>query len=136
MTNLIKTYTYGEEIGERVAVKFSAEGTVVKATSPTDKVCGVTLFAGQAGAKGDVVLMGHCLVAVAGAVNAGDYVMATTGGKVKAVDLTDLDAGDVITVVGQVLETASAAAHLNAVVKPQTVVVTKAVEETQEVNNG
>ena len=47
MSDLVKSFTYGENIGEKTAVKFSAEGIVVKATSPSDNVCGVTLFEGQ-----------------------------------------------------------------------------------------
>ena len=135
MAELVKSYTYGEEIPERVLVKFSQEGTVVKATSPEDNVCGVAMYHGQSGAKGDVKLLGMALVETTGAVNAGDFLMATTGGKAKVLNLTDIADGTIINVVGQALETSSTGAHLWVVIKPQTISAhipdEDAAEETQ-----
>lgn len=137
--NLVKSYTYGEEIAERTLVKFSQEGTVVKATSPEDKVCGVAMYHGLSGAKGDVTILGMALVETTGTVNAGDFLMATTGGKAKVLDLTDIEDGTIINIVGQALESSSTGAHLWVVIKPQTVVAhipaEETTEETQE-NNG
>lgn len=134
--DIIKSYNFGEDLGEKVAVKFSTEGTVVKATAPTDEICGVTVFAGENGARGDVLLLGLGKVATSGAVNVGEYLVATTGGKFKALDTTELDTGDVISVVGQALESASADAYLSALIKPQMIMVAKTTTDTQEESNG
>lgn len=130
MIELVKSFTFGEEIGEKVAVKFSAEGTVVKATSDTDKVCGVTLFAGKQGAVGDVLMMGIGTVATSGSLSAGDFLVATTGGKLKALDLENTEGA--VTVVGRVLETASTAAHLSAIINPQIMFVPAEEEQSDE----
>lgn len=82
----IKSYTFGEDLAEHTLVKFSEENTVVKLTSPLDKPCGVTLFAGKKGACGDVVRNGKALVNIAGAVSAGDFLMTDTDGKAIALN--------------------------------------------------
>lgn len=129
MTELVKSFTFGEAIGEKVAVKFSQEGVVVKASSAADEVCGITLFAGAKGAVGDVLMLGLGKVATSAAVSAGDFLIADANGKLKPFDEDSLEG--VVTVVGQALETASAAAHLNAVIRPQIVFIPAADTETQ-----
>lgn len=83
----IKSYTFGEDLPERTLVKFSDENTVVKLTSPLDKPCGVTIYAGTKGAVGDVVRNGKALVDIAGAVEAGDFLMVNADGKAIALDV-------------------------------------------------
>lgn len=85
----IKSYTFGEDLPERTLVKFSDENTVVKLTSPLDKPCGVTIYAGTKGAVGDVVRNGKALVNIAGVVEAGDFLMVNANGKAIALDLED-----------------------------------------------
>ena len=130
MSDLIKSFTYGENIGEKTAVKFSAEGIVVKATSPSDKVCGVTLFEGQQGAKGDVLMFGLGTVATSGACAVGDVLTATTGGKLEALDFEEVEG--VVFAVGRVMETSASDAHLRAFINPQVVVIPAAAEEETE----
>lgn len=132
MMELVKSFTFGEEIGEKVAVKFSAEGTVVKATSETDNVCGVTLFAGKQGAMGDVLMLGLGKVVTSGSVTAGDFLVATTGGKMKALDVENMEGA--VVVAGRVLETASSAAHLSAIINPQVMFIPEKVEEEEQNN--
>lgn len=134
MSDLVKSFTYGENIGEKTAVKFSAEGVVVKAISPSDKVCGVTLFEGQQGAKGDVLMFGLGTVATSGACAVGDILIPTTGGKLEALDFEDAEG--VVFVAGRVMETSASDAHLKAFINPQVVVIPaaeeKETEQTQE----
>ena len=130
MSDLVKSFTYGENIGEKTAVKFSAEGIVVKATLPSDKVCGVTLFAGKQGAKGDVLMFGFGTVATSGACAVGDLLIPTTGGKLEALDLEEAEG--VVFVAGRVMETASSDAHLKAFINPQLIVLPLAEEDEEE----
>ena len=130
MSDLVKSFTYGENIGEKTAVKFSAEGIVVKATSPSDKVCGVTLFEGQQGAKGDVLLFGLGTVATSGACAVGDILIPTTGGKLEALDFEEVEG--VVFTAGRVMETSASDAHLRAFINPQVVVIPVAEEETEQ----
>ncbi len=127
---LVKSFTFGEEIGEKIAVKFSAEGIVVKATAASDEVCGVTLFGGQQGAVGDVLMFGLGSVATSDAVDAGDFLVASSDGKLEKLD-TETAEGT-LTVVGRVLETASAGAHLAAFINPQVLVLPTAAAESSE----
>lgn len=85
----VKSYKYGEDIAENTIVKFSQEGVIVKCTSPLDKPCGVTLFAGKKDAVGDVVREGEVLVNTSGAVDAGDIVMASDEAKACTFKLDD-----------------------------------------------
>jgi hypothetical protein len=126
MTNLIKSFTYGEDIEEKTAVKFSEEGVVVKATSNSDKVCGVTLFTGREGVRGDILMLGLGVVATSGAVNAGDFLVAGENGKLEALDLENAEEN--IVIVARVLETASSSAHLSAIVNPQLITVNTDVQ--------
>lgn len=130
MSDLVKSFTYGENIGEKTAVKFSAEGIVVKATSPSDKVCGITLFEGQQGAKGDVLMFGLGTVATSGACAVGDILIPTTDGKLEALDFEDAEG--VVFVAGRVMETSASDAHLKAFINPQVVVIPAAAEEEPE----
>ena len=130
MSDLVKSFTYGENIGEKTAVKFSAEGIVVKATSPEDKVCGVTLFEGKQGAKGDVMMFGLGMVATSGACAVGDLLIPTTDGKLEALDFEEAE-GNVF-VAGRVMETSASDAHLKAFINPQLVVFPVAEIEQEE----
>ena len=130
MSDLVKSFTYGENIGEKTAVKFSAEGIVVKATSPSDNVCGVTLFEGQQGAKGDVLMFGLGTVETSGACAVGDILIPTTDGKLEALDFEDAEG--VVFVAGRVMETSASDAHLKAFINPQVVVIPAAAEEEPE----
>ena len=85
----IKSYTFGEDLPDRTLVTFSDENTVVKLTSPLDKPCGVTIYAGIKGSVGDVVRNGKALVNIAGAVEAGDFLMVNADGKAIALDIED-----------------------------------------------
>ena len=115
---IVRTYTYGEDLAERTIVKFSAEGEVKAVTSPLDKPCGVTMFAGKEGAKGDVVLFGRTLVKTSGAVNAGDFLMADENGNACVINLNteDFTNAEESTLlgysIGQVEETSVSAAEL------------------------
>ena len=126
--NIIKSFTYGESIAEKTPVKFSQEGIVVKATSASDKVCGIALFTGEEGAKGDVLMQGLGVAAVKGACNAGDFLGVDASAKLKAVDLSALT--EDVVLVGRVLETASADANLSVIVNIMPVLA-PATEETQ-----
>ena len=128
MTELVKSFTFGEAIEEKVAVKFSEEGVVVKATSPSDNICGVTLFGGEKDSVGDVLMMGFGIVATSSAVNVGDFLTVDEGGKLETFDENVLTG--VVNVVGQVLETASAAAKLNAIINPHVVVISDVSENS------
>ena len=117
MTDLVKSFTYGEDISEKTAVKFSQEGVVVKATSDTDNVCGIAIFSGEEGAKGDVLLFGFAKVATSEAVDAGDLLVAGANGKLEVVDIENMT--DPVTIVAKALESASGSAFINALVNPQ-----------------
>ena len=133
MTDLIKSFTYGEDIGEKVAVKFLQEGVVVKAEAADDKVCGVTLFAGSEGAKGDVLMMGLGQVATSASCVAGDFLAADEDGKVKPIDFDEVQG--VVFVVGRCLETATGSAVLNAVINPQAIIAPVEEAEENDTNN-
>ena len=123
MTNLIKSFTYGEDITEKTAVKFQSEGVVEPATSQTDNICGIALFTGSKGAKGDILMLGLGLVATTGSVNAGDLLISDENGKLKTFSTEDFEESTNVTVVAKSLETASTDAFLNALVNPQFVSV-------------
>ncbi len=137
---IIRTFTYGEDLAERTVVKFSAEGEVKAVTSPLDKPCGVTMFAGKQGAKGDVVVFGRTLVKTSGAVQAGDFLMADENGNACTINLeanifTDNE-NAVLTAysIGQVEETSASAAELWTLVNIHPFVFTKenATDENSE----
>ena len=138
---IIRTYTYGEDLAERTVVKFSAEGEVKAATSPLDKPCGITMFAGKKGAKGDVVLFGRTLVKTSGAVQAGDFLMADENGNACTINLDaevfTNNENNTFTVysVGQVEETSSSAAELWSLINIHPFVLTKEDETTNQENN-
>jgi len=129
MEQIIKSFTYGQDIDANTAVKFSQEGVVVKATDPTDSVCGIALFSGLQGAKGDILMFGLSRVSTGAAVNAGDVLVASTGAKLIPLD-TDDDQGQ-MTIVAKALETASSAAIVSAFVNPQAIFVPEAEDAGQ-----
>lgn len=131
----ILSYRAGEDLSEKTIVKFSKEGTVVKATSPADKICGVVLF--KAGSDGvvDVLRAGRGLVNTAGSISAGDFVTVNKDGKACALDITTLDEGANY-ILGQAEETSSSAALLQINIHPQLLVIPAKAEETETENNG
>lgn len=131
----ILSYRAGEDLSEKTIVKFSKEGTVVKATSPADKICGVVLF--KAGSDGvvDVLRAGRGLVNTAGNISAGDFVTVNKDGKACALDITTLDEGANY-ILGQAEETSSSAALLQINIHPQLLVIPAKAEETETENNG
>lgn len=138
---IVRTYTYGEDLAERTIVKFSAEGEVKAVSSPLDKPCGVTMFAGKKGAKGDVVLFGRTLVKTSGAVNAGDFLMADEDAKGCVINLNaddfveNEDTTFVAYSIGQVEESASGAAELWTLINIHPFVITKETETEEENTN-
>lgn len=131
----ILSYRAGEDLSEKTIVKFSKEGTVVKATSPADKICGVVLF--KAGSDGvvDVLRAGRGLVNTAGSISAGDFVTVNKDGKACALDITTLDEGANY-ILGQAEETSSSAALLQINIHPQLLVIPAKAEETETQDNG
>lgn len=131
----ILSYRAGEDLSEKTIVKFSKEGTVVKATSPADKICGVVLF--KAGSDGvvDILRAGRGLVNTAGSISAGDFVTVNKDGKACALDITTLDEGANY-ILGQAEETSSSAALLQINIHPQLLVIPAKAEETETENNG
>ena len=138
---IVRTYTFGEDLEERTIVKFSAEGEVKAVTSPLDKPCGVTMFAGKKGAKGDVVLFGRTLVKTSGAVNAGDFLMADENAKGCVINLNadvfaDAEASTLLGYsIGQVEETATSAAELWTLLNIQPFVLKKDTAEQVNESN-
>lgn len=139
--NLVKSYTYGEDLEERTIVTFSDEGVVKAVKTPFEIPCGVTLFAGKAGAKGDVVRFGRALVKTSEAVNAGDLLMADENGKACKFDLDadvikNEETSKIVFIIGQVEESCSGAADLWVMVNPNVITIpTQAAEETNEEPN-
>lgn len=114
----VKSYKYGEDIAEHTIVKFSEENTIVKCSSPFDKPCGVTLFAGKQGATGDVVRAGEVLVNTSEAVESGDFVVSNEDAQACVFNLDadvfkNAEASTPIAYsIGQIEESASADAKL------------------------
>jgi len=82
---LIKAFTAGGTIAANTIVKLNAnDGEVVAATAKTDLVVGIARDAGVAGDRVDVTLTGSELLKAAGAIAAGDYVVATAAGEAVA----------------------------------------------------
>lgn len=131
----ILSYRAGEDLSEKTIVKFSKEGTVVKATSPTDKICGVVLFKADSDGVVDVLRAGRGLVNTAGSISAGDFVTVNKDGKACALDITTLDEGANY-ILGQAEETSSSAALLQINIHPQLLVIPAKAEETETENNG
>ena len=134
MKEIIKSFTYGEDIQEKTAVKFSQEGVVVKAASAADNVCGITLFTGRQGAKGDVLMFGLGLVSTTGAVRTGDMLVSGSNGRLIKFEPENHEGK--VTVVAQVLETATSAANLSAFVNPHVVILPVEEEEEETVSDG
>ncbi|RAI14970.1 MAG: hypothetical protein DKM22_05645 [Candidatus Melainabacteria bacterium] len=131
----ILSYRAGEDLSEKTIVKFSKEGTVVKATSPADKICGVVLFKADSDGVVDVLRAGRGLVNTAGSISAGDFVTVNKDGKACALDITTLDEGANY-ILGQAEETSSSAALLQINIHPQLLVIPAKAEETETENNG
>ncbi len=131
----ILSYRAGENLSEKTIVKFSKEGTVVKATSPADKICGVVLFKADSDGVVDVLRAGRGLVNTAGSISAGDFVTVNKDGKACALDITTLDEGANY-ILGQAEETSSSAALLQINIHPQLLVIPAKAEETETENNG
>ena len=131
----ILSYRAGEDLPEKTIVKFSKEGTVVKATSPADKICGVVLFKADSDGVVDVLRAGRGLVNTAGSISAGDFVTVNKDGKACALDITTLDEGANY-ILGQAEETSSSAALLQINIHPQLLVIPAKAEETGTENNG
>lgn len=131
----ILSYRAGEDLSEKTIVKFSKEGTVVKATSPADKICGVVLFKADSNGVVDVLRAGRGLVNTAGSISAGDFVTVNKDGKACALDITTLDEGANY-ILGQAEETSSSAALLQINIHPQLLVIPAKAEETETENNG
>ncbi len=131
----ILSYRAGEGLSEKTIVKFSKEGTVVKATSPADKICGVVLFKADSDGVVDVLRAGRGLVNTAGSISAGDFVTVNKDGKACALDITTLDEGANY-ILGQAEETSSSAALLQINIHPQLLVIPAKAEETETENNG
>ncbi len=131
----ILSYRAGENLSEKTIVKFSKEGTVVKATSPADKICGVVLFKADSDGVVDVLRAGRGLVNTAGSISAGDFVTVNKDGKACALDITTLDEGANY-ILGQAEETSSSAALLQINIHPQLLVIPAKAEETETQDNG
>ena len=131
----ILSYRAGEDLPEKTIVKFSKEGTVVKATSPADKICGVVLFKADSDGVVDVLRAGRGLVNTAGSISAGDFVTVNKDGRACALDITTLDEGANY-ILGQAEETSSSAALLQINIHPKLLVIPAKAEETETENNG
>lgn len=136
MNNRIKTFYAATDLDEHIAVKFDANGKVVKAVAATDNVIGVTEFKVSAGKAVDVILTGISYVQVSGACNFGDLLVATTNGKAAVLDTTTLEG--TVMVIGRTLEATTESAYINTFINPVPLIIPTTAEETQkgEQNDG